>query len=208
MLEVAARKIRKQGLKDKISLVVGDLNRLPFQDYSFNTILCLTDTFSLNENPSNLLLEVRRILKTKSLAFVDFTNRLGFRITHWRNIYNAKSIRMLVDNLDKPELFDVSRSKEGTEIKWKAYFIDEATELFKNNDFEVEKIIGKPVLLHWRFPLLTDSGATLKEDISLSSEMIDAIKKLELRLCDETTLLGICGKFMIIARKQNDMKRS
>ncbi len=64
MLEVGKQKIASQGLSDKIDMIIGDSEKMPFDDNSFDAI---TVAFGVRnfENLENGLAEILRVLKPK-----------------------------------------------------------------------------------------------------------------------------------------------
>ena len=196
MLGVAKKKIRREGLEGKITLIKGDMTSLDYPDESFDFALCLTDALPLVEDIDKGLQEFRRVMKKGSYLVADLINRFGLLMPHVSgDPYDATKVRALIERLKKEESVQGKSSKE-KKFRWLWHFPNEAKTLFERNNLEVEKIVGKPITLLWRNPL-----AMGKHDLRASRRLLNKILELELALCEEPTLLGMAAKLMIIARK-------
>ncbi|MCC9166040.1 bifunctional demethylmenaquinone methyltransferase/2-methoxy-6-polyprenyl-1,4-benzoquinol methylase UbiE [Pontibacter harenae] len=95
MLAVGRDKIAKKGLSDKIELVLGDSENLPFEDNSFDAI---TVAFGVRnfENLSKGLSEMNRVLKPGGTAVIlEFSKPRSFPMKHLYQFY-FKNILPLV----------------------------------------------------------------------------------------------------------------
>jgi len=197
MLKVAKKKIQREGLRDKVTLVKGDLAKLDYPDAFFDFVLCLTDALPLAEDIDKTLQEFRRVMKNGSYMIADLINRFGLLMPHISgDPYNAAKVKELIDRLKK-ETFIPGKSSKEKELRWLWHFPNEAKEIFERNNLEVEKLVGKPTSLLWRNPMLVRGD----QDLQASRRLLENILKLELALCEEPTLLGMAAKIMIIARK-------
>jgi ubiquinone/menaquinone biosynthesis C-methylase UbiE len=72
-------KIARDKLGEKPDLRVGDSEKLPFEDKSFDIVTC-TDSFHHYPHPENVLTEIKRVLKPKGiLIIVDVWAPIPFR---------------------------------------------------------------------------------------------------------------------------------
>jgi demethylmenaquinone methyltransferase/2-methoxy-6-polyprenyl-1,4-benzoquinol methylase len=87
MLKIAQQKIDKKGLNEKILLIKGDGEHLPFSDNSFNAA---TIGFGIRnyENPLNGLKEIYRVLDNNGvLAVLEFSKPKKFPVKQIYNFY-------------------------------------------------------------------------------------------------------------------------
>jgi len=106
--------------KDNIFLCLADVGNLPFADNTFDLILSL-GVIEHFRNPSPLLGEMRRVLKSDGLLFLEVPNRKGFgRTKKWIEMSRRKF--GYHDYYTCGEL-SVITSKAGLKVK-KAYFMD------------------------------------------------------------------------------------
>jgi len=198
MLDVAKKKIHREGLQDKVTLIKGDLAKLDYPDAFFDFILCLTDALPLVEDIDKTLQEFRRVMKNGAYVIADLINRFGLLMPHISDDpYNAAKVKELIDRLKKETCIQGKSSKEKA-LRWLWHFPDEAKGIFERNNLEVEKVVGRPTSLLWRNPMLVRG----EQDLRASQSLSENILKLELALCEESTLLGMSAKIMIIARKK------
>lgn len=61
--------IAKKNLDDKVELKVGDSENLPWNDNTFDTILC-TDSFHHYPNPEKVIKEMKRVLKKEGKVII------------------------------------------------------------------------------------------------------------------------------------------
>lgn len=95
MMAVGREKIAKRGLTDKIELLYGDSENLPFEDNTFDAI---TVAFGVRnfENLSKGLSEMNRVLKPGGIAVVlEFSKPRSFPMKHLYQFY-FKNILPLV----------------------------------------------------------------------------------------------------------------
>lgn len=85
MLSIAKEKIKKLGLENKIELLLGDCENLPFKDNSFDSVMVGFGVRNF-ENLEKGLLEMYRVLDSKGIVVIlEFSKPKMFPI---RNIYN------------------------------------------------------------------------------------------------------------------------
>ena len=87
MLEVGRAKLKKLGLDDKIDLIKGDGERLPFMDESFDVVMIAFGIRNF-QDPQAGLKEMRRVLKTGGhLMVLEFSKPTMFPFRQVFNLY-------------------------------------------------------------------------------------------------------------------------
>ena len=88
MLEVGKQKIKDQGLEDKVEMILGDSERLPFKDGTFDAI---TEAFGVRnfEDLELGLEEIRRVLKPEgSLVVLETSQPSSFPVKQGFQFYS------------------------------------------------------------------------------------------------------------------------
>ena len=86
MLDIGRKKISKKNLSDKISMITGDSENLPFEEGKFNTVMAAFGVRNF-ENLEKGLAEMFRVLKSGGKIMVlEFSRPTRFPI---KNIFNA-----------------------------------------------------------------------------------------------------------------------
>src|SRR5690606_7102449 len=95
MLAVGREKLVKKGLTDKIELLYGDSENLPFEDNSFDAI---TVAFGVRnfENLEKGLAEMHRVLKPGGMAVVlEFSNPRSFPMKQLYHFYSRNILPLI-----------------------------------------------------------------------------------------------------------------
>ena len=102
MLNVGIEKVKKQNLSDKITMIKGDAEHLPFEDNNFDAV---TVAFGVRnfENLEKGLAELKRVVKTnKSVYILEFSKVEGFMgpfyMFYFKNILPAIGKLVSKDN--------------------------------------------------------------------------------------------------------------
>lgn len=90
MLQITKEKTYRNNINNKISLIKGDGNNLPFKDCSFDGIICLHVLVHL-PTYRDVLKEMRRVTKRNGFIIVNFPNPLSFYLPSaiYVNMLNA-----------------------------------------------------------------------------------------------------------------------
>ncbi len=98
MIEHATAFIKSRNKSDKISFVKGDISNLPFDDNSFNVVLCL-NVLHYVDNMTSVLNEVQRNIKDNGhIAISDIrTSFMGLFLSPFRVTYPYKTFRKAFD---------------------------------------------------------------------------------------------------------------
>lgn len=185
MLQVAKKKVKKEGLRHTVYMLQGDVGDICFLDHAFDFVLAEGDPISYSDDPGKAVRELARVLKPG-----------GYISAGVDNLYSIASSMLNMENEDVEKVRDFLLTKR-VFIKdlgfhaW-AFAPSELKGLFERCGLEVIKVAGKPVLFQGR----PESIYFFKEEAKLQK-----LVELELSLCQEPTLLGSGGHLHIVARK-------
>ena len=120
MLNVARRKLKKEGLLDKVEIVECDVRKLPFPDESFDFVLCWDGTMEAAK-------ELIRVTKKGAMISIFLVNKCGSAISKFHE--------------EPDSALSLLRSKSSViqdeEEKHLAISIEEAEEYFKKQGIKV-----------------------------------------------------------------------
>lgn len=191
MLETAEKRIRREGLQNRIIIKKEDVTKTSYPDETFDMILC---EFALLffENPDVLLKELNRVLRRGGRLIISAPNRY---------------VQSLVALPEKPNPGDMENAldillcrkcgamPEDAEVKFYAWTPDEFRKMLERNGFSVEKIVGKAVTM----PLRISKELFTKK--RFSRVLYDKILRFELALCERPDALALADDLQAIARK-------
>lgn len=185
MLKVASRKVKVEGLEERISTKRGDICKMDFPDESFDFVLAEGDPISYCSDPDKAISEIYRVLKPKcfTAAGVD-------------NTYTAVR-SAIIHHQDAASAIKALREKryysEECDFHWWTFTPNDLKELFEKHGFNVVKIVGKPVLYIYHHEKV--------QEMLKDSEKAGQILNLELALCEDPSIVGCAGHLHIVARK-------
>jgi ubiquinone/menaquinone biosynthesis C-methylase UbiE len=191
MLKIAAEKVKKEGLQNKITIKEGDITKTGYADETFDMILCEHALF-LFQDPNIVIKELKRILKRKARLIVSVHNRY---------------VQSLVSLPEKPSLdkvddaLSILQSKrygsltENGEVKIYTWTPDEFRTMLERNGLHVEKMVGKGITM----PLRVSKELFMKKDYP--DDLFKKLLQFELALCEKPDALALAGHLQAIARK-------
>lgn len=119
-IDISHKMLKQCGdLKNTSCVAYGEA--LPIKSNSMDCILCI-NMFQYIKDPFAFLLEIKRVIKHDGICILDFKNAISFRAR--------------VHNLMRIILNDKNQDSE------KRYSIFEVNKLIKNQNFQINKIIG------------------------------------------------------------------
>lgn len=184
MLQVASRKIRKQGLQGRIIALKGDVRKLDFPDETFDMVFCDHALCFIREQ-RKVIKELVRVVKTNSPLIISGQNRYALALSLMQDIDLATKV-----------LSNETQFLMGERLKVYTLSPDELRKLLEENAVRVEKIIGKGVTMPLIFPLQIPYP---KDD---APEFFDKVLRIELALCEKPDALGLAGHLQAIAYKR------
>jgi len=191
MLKIAAEKVKKEGLQNKVTIKEGDITKTGYADETFDMILCEHALFLFKE-PDNVIKELKRILKRKALLIISVHNRY---------------VQSLVSLPEKPSLDKVDdalsillRKRYGSmtengEVKIYTWTPDEFRTMLERNGLHVEKIVGKGITM----PLRISKELFMKKDYP--DDLFNKLLQFELTLCEKPDALALAGHLQAITYK-------
>lgn len=122
-LDIAFAKKLKKALKaDNVTLFVGNVEKLPFQDSSFDIIIC-SEVLEHLEHPEICLREIKRVLKNKGTALISTPNG-GNLVTRLPKIFKKTQKESAKDILEVPKYHNHDEHINVRNIKaWKQTFL-------------------------------------------------------------------------------------
>lgn len=191
MLKVAAKKIEKTGLQNRIIVKKGDIKETGYPDESFDMILC-EHTLFLFKEPDILIKELRRILKDKARLIISAQNRYAQSLSSLSDKPSPENL----DNAFKILLREKyhSMTKDG-KVKIYTWTPNEIRTMLERNGFRVEKIVGKGFTMPLRI------SKELFMEKRYPEDLFNQILRLELALCEKTDALALAGHLQAIAYK-------
>jgi ubiquinone/menaquinone biosynthesis C-methylase UbiE len=192
MLRIAAEKVKKEGLQNKVIIKEGDITKTGYADETFDMILCEHALFLFKE-PDNVIKELKRILKRKAPLIISVHNRY---------------VQSLVSLPEKPNLDKIddalsiilrkrygSMTKNG-KVKIYTWTPDEFRTMLERNGLHVEKIVGKGITM----PLRISKELFMKKDYL--GDLFNKLLQFELALCEKPDALALAGHLQAITYKQ------
>ncbi len=191
MLETAEKRIRREGLQNRIIVRREDVTKTSYSDETFDMILCELALLFF-ENPDVLLKELNRVLKRGGRLIVSAPNRYVQSLVAVPEKPNPRDMENALDILLRRKYGTMPENKE---VKIYAWTPDEFRKMLERNGFIVEKIVGKVTTM----PLRISRELFAKKGRSRS--LYDRILEFELALCEQPDALALADDLQAIARK-------
>jgi len=182
MLDVALRKVKERNLEKLIHTKEGDICGIDYPDNYFDFVLAEGDPISYCSNPDKAVGELTRVLKPD--CFISAGVDSLFSIAR----------RRLSSKLDVDEALKILQEKRLYAEFWGfhcwAFSPKDLEDLFQKHNLRIVKIAGKPVFVSREMePSLQDP------------EKVKKALEIELKLCEEQSIVGYGGHLHIVARK-------
>jgi ubiquinone/menaquinone biosynthesis C-methylase UbiE len=191
MLKIAAKKVEKESLWQRIAIRKGDITRTEYADETFDMILCEHALF-LFKDPDIILKEFRRIAKKKAPLIISAHNRYVQSLA-------SLSEKPSVDNIENALNILTSKKHDAMDkeekLKIYTWTPEEFREMLERNGFFIEKMGGRGHSM----PLRISKESFMKKDYS--RELFNKILEYELTLCEKPDALALAGHLQAIARK-------
>ncbi len=179
MLNVARKKMRDQGVEDKIKIVECDIRGLPFENESYDFVICWDGTMEA-------IGELIRVTKKGGIVSIFLANKWGSVIDKY--------------NQNPDESLALIESREGyiedEDGRHRYCSPDEARKLFGALGIEVIKIYG---VCGWADVL------GMPEDIQNSrqwdNDLFAKTARIILKLCEEPSVMGLSRHLVVYGRK-------
>lgn len=180
MLDVARRKLRKEGVADRANILECDVRDLPFQDESFDFALCWN---GMAEAAGEL---VRVIKKGGKISI--------FLVNKWSAVIN----RFYEDPASTLTLLESSPTYlEDEEWSYRAVSVEEARELFE--DLGV-RVLDIHAVCGWMSVLAIPEEA--RESRSWDKQFFEQTVQMVTRLCKEPSVSGMSRHLVLYGEKR------
>jgi ubiquinone/menaquinone biosynthesis C-methylase UbiE len=138
LLKTAKRRIREDGLEERIEVLHSDIRSIPHPDNSFDFVLSEADPISICGDPDKAVSELSRVLKPNChfVAGVDstFYRALGM-------LSQGKPIEHVLDFLRT----GISPAEEKADFDSKSFTPTELMSLLQKHGLKTVRIVGKPI---------------------------------------------------------------
>jgi len=185
MLNVARRKIAKEGLQDRIEVRKGDVRKLDFEDETFDLVFCDHALCFIKEQES-VVRELVRVLKRGRRLIISCQNRY------------VLSLSLVSENIDYASKILLNESPFVMRNALNVYTLspDELKHMLERYGVKVEKMVGKvctmPLAISW-------------EKLSSEKHSEDLVKKvleIEFELVSRADTVSLGSHIQAIGYKQ------
>lgn len=185
MLNVARRKIAKEGLQNRIEAKKGDIRKLDFEDETFDLVFCDHALCFIKEQ-EQAMKELVRVLKRDHPFIVSGQNRY------------ALSLSLVSEDIDFASRVLSNKAQFVMRNLLKVYALspDEFKHMLEKNGVKIERIVGKVVTM----PLALSYDKLTSENYS--EEFVKKILKIEFELIDKVDAVSLGGHIQAIGYKQ------
>jgi len=183
MLDVAQHKVKLSQLEELVEVRKLDVRNLSeFPPNSFDLVLALGDVISYAIDDDPAVAEIFRVCKPGARCIASVDNKLTYLLLELNNDHF-----ICVDSLLKTNI-----ATYFTPHPIKTYFPRELRDLFERHGFEVESIVGKPVL--------TNMVPKSRRKKQLPAHY-DFFLNMEKQLASDPDFVGHGGHLQIVAKK-------
>ena len=191
MLKIAAEKVKREGLQNKITIKEGDIRKTGYADETFDMILCEHALFLFKE-PDIVIKELKRVLKRKARLIISVHNRYVQSLVSLPEKPSSDKVVNALNILLRKRYGSMS---ENGEVKIYTWTPNEFRTMLEKSGLRVEKIVGKGVTM----PLRVSKELFMKKNYP--DELFNKLLQFELTLCEKPDALALAGHLQAIAYK-------
>jgi ubiquinone/menaquinone biosynthesis C-methylase UbiE len=185
MLDVAEKKITKEGLQGRVEVKECDLRELDFEDETFDLVFCEHALCFIKEQ-NKVVKELVRVLKKGHFIIVTGQNRYVMSVS-----LVSEDVDYAYKVLTKEKPFFMRNSLDVYTLS-----PEEFKKLLESNGVRIEKIVGKLFTV----PLGLSGQNTISEDYT--KEFLDRITQIELVLTERPDSVSLGSHFQAIGFKK------
>jgi len=186
MLDVARRKVEKENLEDRVTIMKQDICSMEdLQDSNFDLIIAEGDLLGYCDSPKKAVEEFNRVLKPGRHAIASVDNRISGLRQHFMKGEFGKAKELLRTGKTRYE-----NTKAGLAFEIHAFYPEELRSLFQHSGFEVTRLFGKiPIPWIW------------VEKMVSNKEGYDKVLKAQIEFSDVEGLFPFSGHLGIVGKK-------
>ncbi len=182
MIDVALRKVKEQKLERLVHARIGDICKIDFPDNHFDFVLAEGDPISYCSDPDKGVGELSRVLKPDCFICAGVDSL--FHVV--RQMLSAKhDADYAMKILSEKRIYAEDRGFHC----W-AFTPVDLKDLFEKHGLETVKIVGKPIV-----------SSRDVEPMLQNPEKTKKLLEIELKLCEEESIVGFGGHLHIVAKK-------
>jgi S-adenosylmethionine-dependent methyltransferase len=190
MLKAAQRKIEQENLQQNIETRLVDIRDMScFPSEYFDLVMAQGDPVSYCLDPEKALSELSRTVKMNGHVLISVDNKYAMIPRFIREKAFDELTEFLRTGILTQE--EMPGSLVGS-FRFQAFTPEELRSLFTTCGLQVVRIIGKPILTH----LVPREGRE-----KILKECFERVLSLELKFCDNPSLVGIGGHLEVVGLK-------
>jgi S-adenosylmethionine-dependent methyltransferase len=190
MLKVAQSKIERENLQHKIETRIADIRDMScFPSEYFDLVIAQGDPVSYCLDAEKAVKELARVIKTNNHVIISVDNKYAMIPRFLRERTFNELTEFLRTGMLK--LDEMPGSLVGS-FRFQAFTPEELKSLFITCGLQVVRIIGKPILTRF---IPRES----REEIL--TEYFEKVLSLELKFCDNPSLVGLGGHLEVVGLK-------
>ncbi|TSA24391.1 class I SAM-dependent methyltransferase [bacterium] len=184
MLTIANKKLSKLGLESRMRCQEGDIMNMPFEENSFDYVMCLGDALSFCSDAEKALSELSRVMADKGLLHISVN-------AFWGNfaIMIGKGVDAGFTFEDIKNYYDTHLiHQHGVSTDCRSFTFQELEDIGKRNGLICIKAFATPV-----FPV--------HNDLLAADEKYEYMCKLQYRHCEDEHLIDFGNHINVIYEK-------
>lgn len=185
MLNVARRKIAKEGLQDRIEVRKGDIRRLDFDDETFDLVFC-DHALCFIQEQEKVVKELVRVLKKGHPLIISGQNRYVLSLS-----LVSEDIDFASKVLSKEESFIMRKA-----LKVYTLTPEEFKQMLENNGVRIAKMVGKVLTM----PLAISFEKLSSENYT--EEFLKKILRIEFDLMNRVDTVSLGAHIQAIGYKR------
>jgi len=184
MLKQAENKIHKERLSTRVTIKEEDLTNLSLPDQTFDFVLCEDGPISISDS-QKVVAELGRVLKKEGKIWASVLGRYPLALAEAEKD-PKKALELCKSELNYVPYKGIERSR--------IFSPQELHNLFQQSGIEVIKIYGNRIVMR----SLPENTQTMT---NYGDKFFSGIADIELRLSEESSLLGMAEYLQIVGKK-------
>jgi ubiquinone/menaquinone biosynthesis C-methylase UbiE len=198
-LKVGKKRIKKDGLGQRIEVLHGDIRSVPHPDNTFDFVLSEGDPISICGDPEKAVGELSRVLKPSChfVAGVDSTFSRALRM-----VSEGKSLDSILDFLQ----IGISPAEEQANFDSKSFTPLELMSLLQRHSLKTVRIVGKPIGFGVNMTdiFIEAIPKERRRQIFENKRETEELSKMVNRIFSDPYIAGIGSHLQIVAIKEEN----